>query len=218
MGEAGWNLKKGEIYLNIDYKDAIVHFFSKGNIMKNLYKLLLFKAILEINGAKTDIFYRISINFSKLYFNYKVKYPINMTIYNGRSKKSSVDIEIEKIFQNKIFNYDEIPDNEKIDYICEIQKILKRNVIGAFYTSLKKIPYSFDIKSEEIVLNVKFKEFIDKNKNQLEEILELRIIEFLKVSEENREILSEALEKEGITNYKQDYYIQINNLIEEIFK
>lgn len=218
MGEAGWNLKKGEIYLNIDYKDAIVHFFSKGNIMKNLYKLLLFKAILEINGAKTDIFYRISINFSKLYFNYKVKYPINMTIYNGRSKKSSVDIEIEKIFQNKIFNYDEIPDNEKIDYICEIQKILKRNVIGAFYTSLKKIPYSFDIKSEEIVLNVKFKEFIDKNKKQLEEILELRIIEFLKVSEENREILSEALEKEGITNYKQDYYIQINNLIEEIFK
>ena len=218
MGEAGWNLKRGEIYLTIDYKDAIVHFFSKGNIMKNLYKLLLFKAILEMNVAKTDIFYRISINFSKLYFNYKVKYPINMTIYNGRSKKSSVDIEIEKIFKNKIFNYDEIPDKEKIDYICEIQKILKRNVIGAFYTSLKKIPYSFDIKSEEIVLNVKFKEFIDKNKNQLEEILELRIIEFLKVSEENREILSEALEREGITNYKQDYYIQINNLIEEIFK
>ena len=211
MGEAGWNLKSGEIYSTIDYKDAIVHFFSKGNIMKNLYKLLLFKAILEMNVAKTDIFYRISINFSKLYFNYKVKYPINMTIYNGRSKKSSVDVEIEKIFENKIFNYDEIPDNE-------IQKILKRNVIGAFYTSLKKIPYSFDIKSEEIVLNVKFKEFIDKNKNQLEEILELRIIEFLKVSEENREILSEALEREGITNYKQDYYIQINNLIEEIFK
>lgn len=218
MGEAGWNLKSGEIYSTIDYKDAIVHFFSKGNIMKNLYKLLLFKAILEMNVTKTDIFYRISINFSKLYFNYKVKYPINMTIYNGRSKKSSVDIEIEKIFENKIFNYDEIPDNEKLDYICEIQKILKRNVIGAFYTSLKKIPYSFDIKSEEIVLNVKFKEFIDKNKNQLEEILELRIIEFLKVSEENREILSEALEREGITNYKQDYYIQINNLIEEIFK
>lgn len=180
MGEAGWNLKSGEIYSTIDYKDAIVHFFSKGNIMKNLYKLLLFKAILEMNVAKTDIFYRISINFSKLYFNYKVKYPINMTIYNGRSKKSSVDVEIEKIFENKIFNYDEIPDNEKLDYICEIQKILKRNVIGAFYTSLKKIPYSFDIKSEEIVLNVKFKEFIDKNKNQLEEILELRIIEFYK--------------------------------------
>lgn len=218
MGEAGWNLKRGEIYSAIDYKDAIVHFFSKGNIMKNLYKLLLFKAILEMNVTKTDIFYRISINFSKLYFNYKVKYPINMTIYNGRSKKSSVDIEIEKIFKNKIFNYDEIPDKEKIDYICEIQKILKRNVIGAFYTSLKKIPYSFDIKSEEIVLNVKFKEFIDKNKNQLEEILELRVIEFLKVSEENGEILSKALEREGINNYKQDYYIQINKLIEEIFK
>ena len=127
MGEAGWNLKSGEIYSTIDYKDAIVHFFSKGNIMKNLYKLLLFKAILEMNVAKTDIFYRISINFSKLYFNYKVKYPINMTIYNGRSKKSSVDVEIEKIFENKIFNYDEIPDNEKLDYICEIQKILKSN-------------------------------------------------------------------------------------------
>ena len=54
---------------------------------------------------------------------------------------------------------------------------------------------------------------MDKNKSKIEDIIDLRIIEFFKISEKDEKVLSKALN----FNYKQDYYIQINNLLKDLF-
>ncbi|MGL5981971.1 MAG: hypothetical protein ACRCZR_01475, partial [Cetobacterium sp.] len=63
MSGAGWNLKNGEMNPNSDLKEAISNFFSKKNAMNNFYKLLLFKALMEIEDLAGDIFYESSIYF-----------------------------------------------------------------------------------------------------------------------------------------------------------
>ena len=213
MSGAGWSLKKGEMDTNVDYSEAMFQFFSKNNIMKNLYKLLLLKSILMLDTSEENILYDISIHFAELYFLYKTTYPISITIFNGISKKSTLDIKVEEIFNNGIYDYKKIPIEDKINYIEETKQVLKRNVIGAFYTSFKKVPYSFDINLEFIKLNTNFKIFLDKNKSKIEDIIDLRIIEFFKISEKDEKVLSKALN----FNYKQDYYIQINNLLKDLF-
>lgn len=212
MTGAGWNLKTGEINTSINYQEAITHFFSKRNIMKNLYKLLLFKSILEINKTENNILYDIVIKFAELYFLYKKEYPIDITIYNGNSEKSTLDIKVEEIYYSKIYEYEKISDENKFLYVNEAKQVLKRNVIGAFYTSLKKIPYSFDLSFEYIKLNINFKTFLDRNKEKLEEIIELRMIEFFKVSEKDEEKLEKLLKTKGFS-IGEDFYIKINDLI-----
>ncbi|MGL6120131.1 MAG: hypothetical protein ACRC0V_06445, partial [Fusobacteriaceae bacterium] len=79
--------------------------------------------------------------------------------------------------------------------------------------SLKELPYNFNIKEETVILNVKFKEFIDKNKDLLEKIIQYRIIEFLKISEKDKNKL-----KREVPNYEQDFYIQIKDMLNILFK
>ncbi|MGL5051630.1 MAG: hypothetical protein ACRC6A_12930 [Fusobacteriaceae bacterium] len=213
MTGAGWNLKKGEVNPNNVIETAIYHFFSKGNQMQNLYKLSLFKSLIDIEELEGDVFNEIAVCFSEIYFNYKKEYPINIVIYNGRSKKSTMDILIEKFYKEGIYSYEKIPIDERIDYIILVRKVLKTNVTGAFYKSLKELPYNFNIKEETLILNIRFKEFINKNKNLLEKIIQYRIIEFLKVSEKDKDKL-----KREIPNYEQDFYIQIKDMLNILFK
>lgn len=215
MSGAGWNLKIGEMNIYVDYQEALIHFFSKGNIMKNLYKLLLLKSILEIEETKDNVLYNVAINFAELYFLYKTKYPVNITIYNGVSEKSTLDVKVEEIYAEKIYDYEKISVKDKELYINEAREVLKKNVIGAFYTSLKKVPYSFDIKYENLKLNRDFKRFLDRNRENLEEIIELRIIEFLKISEKNKEVLENILGSKGFSK-ETDYYVEINKRIHEL--
>ncbi|MGL5965568.1 MAG: hypothetical protein ACRCZR_02380 [Cetobacterium sp.] len=215
MTGAGWSLKSGEINPNNDIEIAIYHFFSKGNQMQNLYKLLLFKSLIEIEdlNENENVFNEIAICFSEIYFNCKREYPVNIAVYNGRSKKSSMDLLIENFYKEGIYNFETIPIDKRIDYIILVRKILKTNVVGAFYKSLKELPYSFNIKEEILILNVKFKEFIDGNKNILEKIIQYRILEFLKISEKDTDKL-----KREIPNYEQDFYIEIKDMINILFK
>ncbi|MBC2853452.1 hypothetical protein [Cetobacterium sp. 2G large] len=77
MNGAGWNLKEGEINSSIEFEHAITNFFSKKNRMNNLYKLLLFQAILNIeNRVNQDVFYEVAIEFAELYFEYKKTYEL----------------------------------------------------------------------------------------------------------------------------------------------
>ena len=66
MSGAGWSLKKGEMDTNVDYSEAMFQFFSKNNIMKNLYKLLLLKSILMLDTSEENVLYDISIHFAEL--------------------------------------------------------------------------------------------------------------------------------------------------------
>lgn len=219
MSGAGWNLKEGEINSSIEFEHAITNFFSKKNRMNNLYKLLLFQAILNIeNRVNQDVFYEVAIEFAELYFEYKKTYELNMTIYNGRSEQSTVDILIQNLFKKNIRNYKKILEQDKIDYIYSIKQVLKTNVIGALYKSLNEIPYSFNIKLENLELNNNFKNFLDNNKKILNILIFYRIIEFFKISEKDEKILKKEMEKNNILNYKEDFYLEIQEEIKMLFK
>ncbi|MGL5935924.1 MAG: hypothetical protein ACRCZI_09920 [Cetobacterium sp.] len=218
MSGAGWNLKNGEMNPNSDLKEAISNFFSKKNAMNNFYKLLLFKALMEIEDLTGDIFYESSIYFAELYFNYKKDYPITINKYNGKSKISAADTLIENFYKKEIYEYENLILDEKVKYILEIKKILKTNVIGAFYKSLNELPYSFDIKSEKMILNFEFKDFLDNNKEILNDLIYLRIIEFIKVSEKDEKKLEQQMIKNNILDYKQNFYIQIQKMIDILFE
>ena len=219
MNGAGWNLKEGEINSSIEFEHAITNFFSKKNRMNNLYKLLLFQAILNIeNRVNQDVFYEVAIEFAELYFEYKKTYELNMTIYNGRSEQSAVDVLIQNLFKKNIQNYKTILDQDKIDYIYSIKKVLKTNVIGALYKSLNEIPYSFNIKLENLELNNNFKNFLDNNKKILNTLIFSRMIEFFKISEKDKNILIKEMEKNNILNYKEDFYLEIQEEIKMLFK
>lgn len=219
MNGAGWNLKEGEINSSIEFEHAITNFFSKKNRMNNLYKLLLFQAILNIeNRVNQDVFYEVAIEFAELYFEYKKTYELNMTIYNGRSEQSAVDVLIQNLFKKNIQNYKTILDQDKIDYIYSIKKVLKTNVIGALYKSLNEIPYSFNIKLENLELNNNFKNFLDNNKKILNTLIFSRMIEFFKISEKDKNILIKEMEKNNILNCEEDFYLKIQDEIKMLFK
>lgn len=219
MSGAGWNLKEGEINSTIEFEHAITNFFSKKNRMNNLYKLLLFQAILNIeNRVNQDVFYEVAIEFAELYFEYKKTYELNMTIYNGRSEQSAVDVLIQNLFKKNIQNYKTILNQDKIDYIYSIKKVLKTNVIGALYKSLNEIPYSFNIKLENLELNNNFKNFLDNNKKILNTLIFSRMIEFFKISEKDKNILIKEMEKNNILNCEEDFYLKIQDEIKMLFK
>ncbi|WP_432205049.1 hypothetical protein ACQ9ZF_03615 [Cetobacterium somerae] len=219
MSGAGWNLKEGEINSSIEFEHAITNFFSKKNRMNNLYKLLLFQAILNIeNRVNKDVFYEVAIEFAELYFECKKNYELNMTIYNGRSKKSAVDILIQNLFKKNIQNYKTISEQDKIDYIYSIKEVLKTNVVGALYKSLNEVPYSFNIKLEKLELNNDFKNFLDSNKGILENLIFYRMVEFFKISEKDEKILEKEMEKNNILNYKEDFYLEIQEEIKMLLK
>lgn len=217
MSGAGWNLKSGEMNINADLKKSLSYFFSKKNKMNNFYKLLLFKSILEQDGESEDVFYETVITFAEMYFNYKKEFSINICLYNGRSKKTAADILVEKILITKNSDYKNLNEEIKVEYILEIKKILKNNVIGAFYKSLNEVPYTFDLSLDILKLNNNFKEFINQNKKIFENLIFLRLIEFLKISEKDDIILEKEMVKKEILYYKQDLYIHIQNIIDTLF-
>lgn len=217
MSEAGWNLKNGEMDLNNNYKEALSKFFSKKNKMNNFYKILLFKSLLKIEKTKGDVFNELVIIFSELYFNYKKDFPINICLYNGRSKDSAMDILVENFFRMEEVEYKNILEKQKVKYILEVKKIMKKNVIGSFYKSLNKLPYTFDLNLEVLNINYEFKEFIDQNKEIFEKLIFLRIIEFIKISEKDQSIFEKEMIKKRILYYKQDLYINIQKIIDELF-
>lgn len=216
----GWNLKEGEVQDIISIKVAISSFFLEKGKMLNLYKLSLMKALIEVAKdskiLEEEIFYRLVIKFSEIYLKYKKQLYINTTIFNGKSSESELDKIILELDILEKENFEIIDDQLKVSYILKSKELMKKNVIGALYVSLKNIPYTFDKKNENIYLNEKFKIFIIKNEEIINKLIKYRMIEFLKKSEKDKKILKKNLCEIGIENIEIDYYKIISQQLEKL--
>lgn len=216
----GWNLKEGEVQDIISIKVAISSFFLEKGKMLNLYKLSLMKALIEVAKdskiLEEEIFYRLVIKFSEIYLKYKKQLYINTTIFNGKSSESELDKIILELDILEKENFEIIDDELKVSYILKSKELMKKNVIGALYVSLKNIPYTFDKKNENIYLNEKFKIFIIKNEEIINKLIKYRMIEFLKKSEKDKKILKKNLCEIGIENIEIDYYKIISQQLEKL--
>ncbi len=214
----GWNLNDGNIK-NKNLSEEILwvlhgKFFSKKTIMKNLYKLTLLKSIVEVSyfdNEEDDIFQKVLEKFGENYLNFKVENDLNVTIFNGKSKLCALD-EIVNNLKDRNTYYKELSSEEKIQYLKNTKKIFKKNVIGALYSDFDGNIYYFDKKEEKIKLNNSFKEFYKKNFDKILDLINYRIIEFLKISSSEIHKIEKFITSNSILLNK-NYYFVIDNFI-----
>lgn len=220
---SGWDLKEGEVKKNCltDYELWEKHkkFFSKKTVMKTIYKILLYESLLE-SSVETDeinIFEIASIKFAQKYWDFKNNNNLKITMYNGKSYKSSQEIIIEKAkkdYNLKNINFNSLSYFAKLDYITETKRILKINVLGALYNDFNGTIYSFEKKTEKLVLNKYFLSFFKRNLYVLKKLNNYRMIELLKQLNKGNHDIESYFEKNHL-ELKEPLYLKIENQIEK---
>ncbi|MBP6281402.1 MAG: hypothetical protein KA384_05045 [Leptotrichiaceae bacterium] len=222
---AGWNLKIGVLDKSkIDEKQIwglFNAFFSRGTTMKNLYKINLVRSLILIadkNMNGRNIFFDLTNEFGKIFWNLKRELNLNITIFNGVSIKSHQEKSIEEIYienlHTKLVFFDHLDNDIKKKYFLKTKKTLKTNVIGAVYNDFKKKIFSFDLKCEELIMNEDFLNFFIKNREILIQLLQYREIEFLKLTESNGLKIQKYIEEKlTLDKYSENFFDLINEEI-----
>jgi len=221
---SGWSLKEGSIKKILlddnELWEKHKKFFSKKTVMKNLYKITLYEAILEssLKDEKTNVLNIIAEKFAEKYWDFKNINKFKITMYNGRSYKSSQEINIENIRKkynliNKSIIFENLIDYAKQDYIIQTKKVLKTNVLGALYNDFDGTIYRFDKKEEVLVLNKCFVCFFKKNFRELKTLIKYRKIELLKQLNNNYMDIKEYFLNNNL-EFNKNFYSEIDHKIE----
>lgn len=222
----GWDLKEGEILKkdlnNEEMIDLFYNFFQKKTKMNNLYKLFLLKSVLEYSELqKENIFKEINYNFGKNYWDFIINNrEINTTMFNGYSTKSAQEITVmnlkKKILLEFLKNFEKIPLVLKNHYLNETKINIKVNVIGAIYGDFKGTIYSFNKKENTIILNENLRKFMFKNKKILFELIDYRMIEFLKLVNKKSDLKDLNILKKYSRNIEDDFYKNIDLMFNKL--
>ena len=214
----GWHLDDGDIKSRNLSEEIlwVLHgkFFSKKTVMKNLYKLTLLKSIVEVSAfgnGENNIFESLLEKFGENYLNFKVKNDLNVTIYNGKSKMCAQDEVVNNLITKNTY-YKDLLSDEKIQYLKNTKKIFKKNVIGALYSDFDGNIYYFNKKKEKIKINDSFKKFYEKNFDKILDLINFRIIEFLKISSTETIKIEKFIASNSIL-LSEDYYFVIDNFL-----
>lgn len=191
--------------------------FSDSSRKRNTYKFGLIKALLDnvFNGQNTGpgikyTYEELFSRFAENYWNLVIKYDLRQMRKDGKSIYSKVEsIFMATVIENPtlaLLEFEAIDEKTKTRIIKKVATECKKCVIGALYEDFDGIIYSFDLKSDGIVLNHCVYEFIMKYKAELERLnyyswarfLEqinddnalIRVIDKLELSTPKRENLS----------------------------
>ena len=206
----GWDLKEGEIRIKniveIEIFEYFKDFFKKSTTMKNIYKLILLKSLITISDIKKDNkFPIIVIEFGNFFKEFTIQnMSVSSTMYNGNSKYSSQELLILNLKNNQT-----LQSREK--YIKETKKNIKLNVLGALYGDFEGTIYSFNKKEETLILNPQFQDFMFKNSEILLELIDYRMIEFLKLVNPLENLKELSLLKKYNCNVEEDFYKKIES-------
>lgn len=221
----GWDLKEGEILKkdlnNEEMIDLFYNFFQKKTKMNNLYKLFLLKSVLECSEFQEEnLFEKIYHNFGKNYWNFTTKVNFNINTSRGKittQKKIILDIK-NTIGINFSNHFNENLDFLKQQYLNDTKKNLKTYVVGALYGDFKGIIYSFNKKENIIILNENLREFMFKNKKILFELIDYKIIEFLKLVNKKSDLENLKILNDYHLNIENDLYEKIDLIFSDLKK
>lgn len=156
----GWNLRYGNAKISIlndeHLWNRIEDFLSKKTSMKNLYKIMLIRSLINISNNiipnKKNVFNQLLYEFSKSMWDFKSKsIIINSTIYNGVSLKAKQDKIISEIKikynLDRKYKFEELNESIKLKYIEKTKDVIKTNVIGAIFSDFNEEIYSFNLKN-----------------------------------------------------------------------
>lgn len=183
----GWNLKNGilvsENVSHDEYWSLLNFVFSDACKKTNTYKFGLIKSICDqiYDLAWNDIVQGYPLSYTKIfekfaenYWNLVNKYELKQMSYNGKSEFSRIEI----ILKNAASKYDipsdisfqSLGEKERNRIIGAVTTECKRCVIGALYNDFEGKLYSFDLKSEGIILSKSAYDYISKYKLEIEKI------------------------------------------------
>lgn len=223
---SGWNLEKSEgdkwekLYLDEEILDMLQNFFSKKTRMLNLYKLVLLKSIIEesfkTKKLEENIFENILEYFGKFYWKFNKEIKVNKTIYNGKSKISSLEKwikefkELYKINDEKY--YEELGGNLKEIYLEETKVILKKHVLGALYKDFLETIYYFNKSEETIILNTTYLIFFKNNYKLINRFIKYHMYEFLKITNIKLDEFFQVEESKEDINYYEKIFVELEML------
>jgi len=224
----GWNLRYGNAKISIlndeHLWNRIEDFLSKKTSMKNLYKIMLIRSLINISNNiipnKKNVFNQLLYEFSKSMWDFKSKsIIINSTIYNGVSLKAKQDKIISEIKikynLDRKYKFEELNESIKLKYIEKTKDVIKTNVIGAIFSDFNEEIYSFNLKNNELFLMEGYSNFFRYNRVILLKLLYYRELEFIKISEKDTEKIIQYYGSElCIYGLEKNYYELINRIIE----
>lgn len=221
---AGYDLKEGT-YSSRPLSDdemwsAFSYVFSSKSVNDTSYKFGFLKAILD-NLYNTDdklvlTFDQLFSKFAEIYWNLVLKHKIlqkNPGKTNRRSALESVLLEAkEKYSIEEGIPFESITDEMKI-FVCHKVKVkCKENVVGALYSDLGGLFYSFSKSGEWIQINPQMYEFVCKHKVAIEKLNYYEWAKFLErvnVNSQVDHLLSKIDESTLRTRSSLSYYRDI---------
>ncbi len=184
-----WDQKTGKILREKvsedEYWELFNYVFSDACRKTNTYKFGLIKAILDniFNAAYDGMYWSISYRdifskFAENYWNLVVKYELRQMRNNGKSDYSYLEqIFMDAVEDDPVLNeidFSSIEDKTRQKIIQNVSTKCRRNVIGALYSDLDGLVYSFDISKGSVMDGLLFSyeafNFLTKYKMELEKL------------------------------------------------
>lgn len=181
----GWNLKYGDLqdtHVSEDELWSLFNYvFSDSCRKTNTYKFGLIKSIcdqiydLVFNGLGYPLSYeKIFYKFTENYWNLVNRYKLKQMSYNGKSEISKIEIiiltAVDKYKIPETVTFQSLPEVERAKIVATVTRECKKNVIGALYNDFQGKLYSFDLKSDGIILGQPSYDFIAKYKMEIEKL------------------------------------------------
>lgn len=182
---AGWNLKNGTITdFNPDEQkiwSLFNYVFSDSCSKRNTYKFGFIKSLLDntfnVQEVSEGCFLTYSQIFSKFtenYWNLVVKYNLRQMRADKNNSISKIEQILQEVIKNEYvltsLDFDALNETTRSYLIKKVISECKKYVIGALYSDFEGVIYSFDLKSNGIILNKSICDFMLKYKSELERL------------------------------------------------
>lgn len=179
---AGFDLKQGE-YRKGKLSDdemwsAFAFLFSSKSVNDTSYKFGFLKSILDnlynVDENLTLTFDQLFSKFTEIYWNLVLKYKIRQKKMTTNGRKSAIEVELysaqERYNLDPEIPYESLSPEMMLDINRRVKAKCKINVVGALYSDLEELFYSFSKSEEKLTFNPQMYEFVCKHKIAIEKI------------------------------------------------
>lgn len=178
----GYDLKEGA-YIKRPLSDdemwkTVNWLFSTHSINETSYKFLFFKALIDclcqVDSKGRISFEQAFSRFAEISWNIVVKYNIRQKAITKDHKECVLEQILydycKMCLENKYVAWSEIWDEDRIKLCKKVKSACKRYVVGALYSDMNELLYSFNKKEEWIEFNPIMVQFINKNRDIIENL------------------------------------------------
>ena len=152
--------------------------FSTHSINETSYKFLFFKSLIDcldqVDPKGRISFEQVFSRFTEISWNIVVKYNVRQKAITADHKECVLQQILNDFyrisFENKYVTWNKIWDEDRIKLCKKVKSACKRYVVGALYSDMNELLYSFNKKEEWIEFNPNMVQFIKVNRGIIENL------------------------------------------------